>query len=133
MFHLLTSESFRILLTTNMFYLILITKTFYLFLTTKTFYSLITTKTIYFSKTTAATYVRTHSQRSKQVSQPATRIAVGTQNTLSLSHSATQQPNAWGWGSCDQDLPLAGPEMLSHALAFSALLSWRHYRLMVHF
>ena len=54
---LLTSESFRILLTTNMFYLIL------------------TTKTSYFSKTTSATYVRTHSQMSKPVSKPATRIA----------------------------------------------------------
>ena len=66
-----------------MFYLLLTTETFYLFLTTKTFYSLLTTKTFYFSKTTSATYVRTHSQRSKPVSQPATRIAVRTQNTLS--------------------------------------------------
>ena len=72
-----------------MFYLILTTKTFYLFLT-KTFYSLLTTKTFYFSKTTAATYVRTHSKKNKPVSQPDTRIAVRTQNTLShvkpLSH-----------------------------------------------
>ena len=74
---------FRILLTTNMFYLILTAITFYLFLTTTTFYSLLTTKTFYYSKTTAATYVRTHSQKSKPVSQPATRIAVRTQNTLS--------------------------------------------------
>ena len=66
-----------------MFYLFLTTKTFYLFLTTKTFYSLLTTKTFYFSETTAATYVRTHSKKKKPVSQPDTRIAVRTQNTLS--------------------------------------------------
>ena len=62
-------------------YLLFTTKTFYLFLTTKTFYSLLTIKTFYFSKTTAATYVRTNSQRSKPVSQPATRIVVSTKNT----------------------------------------------------
>ena len=78
-----------------MFCLILTTKTFYLFLTTKTFYSLLTTKKFYFSKTTAATYVRTHSQKSKPVTQPATRIAVRTLNTLArVSHSASQPPNS---------------------------------------
>ena len=93
-FYLLrTSETFCILLTTNMFYLILSTKTFYLFLTTKMFYSLLTTKTFYFSKTTAATNVRTHSQKSKPVSQPATRIAVRTQNTLS-HRKPLSQPTA---------------------------------------
>ena len=63
------------------------------------FYSLLTTKTFYFSKTTAATNVRTHSQKSKPVSQPATRIGVRTQNTLS-HRKPLSQPNAWGWGSC---------------------------------
>ena len=90
---LLTSETFRILLTYNMFYLILTTKTFYLFSTTKTFYSLLTTKTFYFSKTTAATYVCTHSQRSKPVSHP--HSCTYTEHTLArVSHSASQPPNS---------------------------------------
>ena len=43
------------------------------------------------------TYVRTHSQRSKPVSQPATRIAVRThaEHTLArVSHSTSQPPNS---------------------------------------
>ena len=90
---LLTSETFRILLTYNMFYLILTTKTFYLFLTTKTFYSLLTTKRFYFSKTTAATYVRTHSQRSKPARHP--HGCTDTEHTLArASHPASQPPNS---------------------------------------
>ena len=76
-----------------MFYLILTTKTFYLFLTIKTFYSLLTTKPFNFNKTTAATYVRTHSQRSRPVSHP--HSCTYTEHTLArVSHSASQPPNS---------------------------------------
>ena len=69
----------------------------------KTFYSLLTTKTFYFSKTTAVTYLHTHSQRSKPACHP--HSCTYTEHTLArISHSATQQPNAWGWGSCYPDV-----------------------------
>ena len=98
-----------------MFYLTLTTKTFYLFLSTKTFYLLLTTKTFYFSKTTAATYERTHSQKSKPACHPLS--CTYTKHTLArVSHSATQQPNAWGWGSCF-------PAARAHKTTATAILS----------
>ena len=69
-------------------YLLFTTKTFYILFTTKTFYLLLTTKTFYFSKTTAATYVRTHSQRSKPVCHQ--HSCTYTEHTLArVSHSAS--------------------------------------------